>query len=192
MKKVLLLLAEGFEIYEASAFIDVIGWNLIEGDKSTQLYTCALRKEIKSTFDQKLVVDFIIDEINVDDYEILAIPGGFAEYHFYDDAYSEEFLSLIRAFNAKNKPIVSICTGALPIGKSGILSGKKGTTYNQTPMRHEILKSYGVNVLNEAIVEDSNIITSWNPATAITVAFKLLEKLTSKENTDKIRKLMGY
>jgi protein deglycase len=37
MKKVLLLLADGFEIYEASVFIDVIGWNLVEGDNSTQV-----------------------------------------------------------------------------------------------------------------------------------------------------------
>ena len=34
MKKVLLLLANGFEIFEASVFIDVIGWNLVEGDCS--------------------------------------------------------------------------------------------------------------------------------------------------------------
>ena len=34
MKKVLLLLADGFEIYEASVFIDVIGWNLVEGDNT--------------------------------------------------------------------------------------------------------------------------------------------------------------
>ena len=33
MKKVLLLLADGFETFEASVFIDVIGWNLVEGDK---------------------------------------------------------------------------------------------------------------------------------------------------------------
>jgi len=29
MKKVLLLLADGFETYEASVFIDVIGWNQV-------------------------------------------------------------------------------------------------------------------------------------------------------------------
>ena len=50
MKKVLLLLAEGFEVFEASVFIDVFGWNLVEGDNSTQLFTCGLRKEINSSF----------------------------------------------------------------------------------------------------------------------------------------------
>jgi 4-methyl-5(b-hydroxyethyl)-thiazole monophosphate biosynthesis len=36
MKKVLLFLTKGFETYEASVFIDIFGWNLIEGDKSTK------------------------------------------------------------------------------------------------------------------------------------------------------------
>ena len=50
MKKILLLLAEGFETLEASVFIDVIGWNLTEGDGTTQLFTCGVNKEIKSSF----------------------------------------------------------------------------------------------------------------------------------------------
>ena len=62
MKKVLLLLADGFEIYEASAFIDVIGWNMLEGDGSTKLFTCGLTKQIRSTFGQVFTVDFTIDE----------------------------------------------------------------------------------------------------------------------------------
>jgi len=32
MKRVLLLLANGFETYEASVFIDVLGWNLVDGE----------------------------------------------------------------------------------------------------------------------------------------------------------------
>jgi 4-methyl-5(b-hydroxyethyl)-thiazole monophosphate biosynthesis len=192
MKKVLLLLADGFEIYEASVFIDVIGWNMLEGDGSTKLFTCGLNKQIRSTFGQGFTVDFTIDEIHIDDYEALAIPGGFAEYDFYKDAYNEKFLELIRSFNAKNKIIASICTGALPVGKSGVLNGRNGTTYNRNPLRNDTLRSFGVNVLNQPIVMDNNIITSWNPSTAISVAFKLLEILTSVEQAEKVKYLMGF
>ena len=191
MKKVLLLLANGFETFEASVFIDVIGWNLVEGDCSTQLFTCGLTKEIKSSFNQRLVVDFLIDEVNIDDFDALAIPGGFEVYGFYDDAYAEKFLELIRGFKSKNKIIASICVGALPLGKSGILKDKKGTTYNSN-VRREALKNFGVHVLNQPIVLDDNVITSWNPATAIEVALLLLEQLTTKNNADNIRKLMGF
>lgn len=191
MKKVLLLLAEGFEVFEASVFIDVVGWNLVHGDGSTQLFTCGLRKEIKSSFDQKFIVDYLINDIEVNDFDALAIPGGFEIYGFYNDAYNDTFLDLIRKFRQNNKIIASICVGALPLGKSGVLNGKTGTTYD-SEVRREALKGFGVNVINQPIVMDDKIITSWNPFTAINVALLLLEHLTDKDNSEKVRKLMGF
>lgn len=191
MKKVLLLLADGFEIFEASAFIDVIGWNLVEGDGTTELFTCGLKKEIQSTFKQKLIVDYLIDEIDINTFDALAIPGGFEVYGFYNDAYSNKFLDLIREVKSQNKIIASICVGALPLGKSGILKDKNGTTYHST-LRRKNLQDFGVNLNSEPIVMDDNIITSSNPATAIEVAFLLLEHLTTKNNVDNVRQLMGF
>jgi protein deglycase len=192
MKKVLLLLAEGFETYEASVFIDVIGWNLIDGDKSTQLFTCGLRREIKSSFNQRMVVDYLVDDIDPQEFDALAIPGGFEEFDFYKDAYDENFLRLIRMFNAQSKVIASVCVGALPIARSGVLTNRRATTYNMKTIRQQELESYEVNVFNEPLVTDCNVITSWNPSTAIDVAFLLLERLTSKDQSNYIRKIMGF
>ncbi len=192
MKNVLLLLADGYETYEASVFIDVIGWNLIDGDKSTKLFSCGLKKEVSSSFNQKCIVDYLVDEINVDDYDALAIPGGFEEFEFYKEAYDEKFLNVIRDFQKQNKLIVSICVAALSLGKSGILNGRFATTYNKKAIRQNTLKKYGVNVKNEPVVIDSNVITCWNPSTAIDVAFLLLERLTTKENTNYIKSIMGF
>lgn len=191
MKKVLLLLAEGFEVYEAGVFIDVIGWNLAEGDHSTELFTCALKKEILSSFNQKFVIDYLVNEIDVTSFDALAVPGGFEVYNFYKDAYDERFLDVVRKFKKENKIIASVCVGSLVLGKSGILLNKKGTTYN-LPKRREALKGFGVNVVNEPIVIDDNIITSWNPSTGIDVALTLLKMLTSKQNADFIREKMGF
>jgi len=192
MKKVLLLLAEGFETFEASVFIDVIGWNLIDGDGTTQLFSCGLTREVKSTFNQKMMVDFTVDEINAADYDALAIPGGFAEYGYYPSAYDPRFSDLIRRFHDQDKIIATICTGAFPVAKSGILNGRKATTYNMNPLRQQGLAEMGVDVVQQPIVRDGNIITSWNPSTALEVAFQLLELLTSVEQAAKIRKLMGF
>jgi 4-methyl-5(b-hydroxyethyl)-thiazole monophosphate biosynthesis len=191
MKKVLLLLANGFETFEASVFIDVIGWNLVEGDGTTELFTCGLRKEIKSSFNQRFIVDYLVDEIDINSFDALAIPGGFELYGFYQDAYDEKFLDLIRGFKAKDKMIASICVGALPLGKSGVLKDKKGTTYDSA-VRREALQGFGVHVLNQPIVVDDNVITSWNPSTAVDVALLLLEHLTTKENATNVRKLLGF
>ena len=190
MKKVLLLLANGFELYEAAAFIDVIGWNYCDGDKSTRLFTCGITKKVKTSFDQSVEVDYLVDEINVEQFDALAIPGGFEEYDFYKDAYSEKFSKLINDFNNKEKIIASICVAALPLGESDILRGKNATTYRGK--RQKQLSEFGVNVVDKPIVIEGNVITSWNPATAIDVALHLLEKLTDKQNTEYIRKIMGF
>ena len=192
MKNVLLLLADGYETYEASVFIDVIGWNLIDGDKSTKLFSCGLKKEVSSSFNQKCIVDYLVDDINVDDYDALAIPGGFEEFEFYKDAYDEKFLNVIRNFQKQNKLIASICVAALSLGKSGILNGRFATTYNKETIQQDTLKNYGVNVKNEPVVIDGNVMTCWNPSTAIDVAFLLLERLTTKENTNYIKSIMGF
>ena len=88
--------------------------------------TCGFQKEVVSTFHVPIIVDRLIDEIVVDEYDALAIPGGFEEFGFYEEAYDERLLDLIRAFNERNKIIATICVGALPLGKSGILNGFVG------------------------------------------------------------------
>lgn len=192
MKKVLLLLANGFEAVEASVFTDVIGWNKLEGDGTTDLVTVGLRDKIKCTWNFTVIPEMHISEVRIEDFDALAIPGGFEDAGFYEEAYSEEFLNLIREFDKAGKIIASICVGALPIGKSGVLTSRNATTYN-LGIRQKQLAEFGANVLhNEPIVVDKNIITSYNPSTAFNVAFKLLELLTSKENCDKVKKLMGF
>lgn len=193
MKNVLLFLANGFEVYEAAAFFDVIGWNFLEGDKSTKIVTCGLRKSVTSSFNLTVIPDKLIDEVDADNFEALAIPGGFEEFGYYNDAYDERVINLIKKFNNDNKIIATICVGALPLGKSGILKNKTATTYNlNNQLRQKQLKEFGAEVINQPIVINENIITSFNPSTAIDVAFILLEKLTSPENAKLVRQLMGF
>ena len=194
MKKILLLLSNGFEAAEASVFTDVMGWNRSDGDGTTELITAGMRDKLKCTFNFTVIPELHISQVNVEEFDALAIPGGFEESGFYDDAYSEDFLNIIREFDSASKVIASICVGALPIGKSGVLAGRNATTYNfAKSKRQKQLSDFNVNVLgDERIVIDTNIITSYNPSTGFDVAFKLLELLTSKENCDNVKELMGF
>ena len=194
MKKVLLLLANGFEAFEASVFADVIGWNKLEGDLNTELLTTGLHEEIKSTVGFAVKRELRISEINVDEFDALAIPGGFEEEGYYDDAFHEDFLNLIKKFHESNKIIASICVGALPIAKSGILKNKNATTYGiGQSTRQKQLSDFGVSVIpDQSMVVDGNIITGYNPSASFEVAFYLLELLTSKDNCSKIKALMGF
>jgi len=193
MKKILLLLADGFEAYEAGVFTDVLGWNRLEGDGSTEVVTCGIRDKLHCTWNLTVIPELLIANLDTNEFDALAIPGGFEEAGYYEDAYSEEFLSVIRSFNKAGKIIASICVGALPLGKSGVLCGRKGTTYHlNNGLRQKQLAAFGVNVITQPIVIDGKIITSSSPATALDVAYKLLEMLTSIENCLRVKHLMGF
>jgi 4-methyl-5(b-hydroxyethyl)-thiazole monophosphate biosynthesis len=192
-KKVLLLLANGFEAYEASVFTDVLGWSKAFGDIPVEVTTTGRHQKLKCTWNFTVIPEIQIGEVNTKDYDALAIPGGFEKAGFYEDAYHEDFLTLIRTFNEEKKIIASVCVGALPLGKSGILEGRKATTYHLlNGMRRKQLAEFGANVLDGHVVVDGNIITSSSPATALDVAIKLLEMLTSQKNCEKVKKWMGF
>ena len=191
MKRVLLFLAQGFEAYEASVFTDVIGWSRSFGIEPVDLVTTGLRSEIKCTWNLTVCPEIEFDKINAMDFDALAIPGGFENAGFYEDAYDERFLNLIREFDKENKIIASICVAALPIGKSGILTNRKATTYDlMDGLRRKQLADFGANVQDEMIVVDKNIITSTGPSTGLNVAFRLLEMLTNLENVNIVKKYM--
>ncbi|HBG6082502.1 TPA: DJ-1/PfpI family protein [Clostridioides difficile] len=191
--KVLVFLAKGFETMEFSVFIDVMGWARNDYGHDIDVVTCGFKKQVMSTFNIQVLVDKTIEEVCVDDYDALAIPGGFEEFGFYDEAYDSSFLNLIREFNSKEKIIASICVAALPVVKSGVLKNRKATTYHlKNGKRQRQLSEFDVNVVNEPIVVDKNIITSYCPETAPHVAFKLLEMLTSKEQMDEVKLAMGF
>lgn len=190
--KTLVFLAKGFETMEFSPFIDVMGWARDYGN-DVSVVTCGFQKEVVSTFRIPVIVDKTIEEINVEDYDALAIPGGFDEFGFYEEAYDERFLNLIREFDKKDKIIATICVAALPVGKSGVLKGRSATTYHLNDAhRQKQLAEFGVVVVNEPIVVDANIITSYCPETAPGVAFLLLEKLTSTEQMEIVKRAMGF
>ncbi|MBP1640758.1 MAG: hypothetical protein H6Q17_2341 [Bacteroidetes bacterium] len=192
-KKVLLFLAQGFEAYEASVFTDVFGWSRESGIESVDLITTGLRSTIKCYWNLIVQPELPFDQINIDDFDALAIPGGAGEAGFYEDAYDERFLSLIRKFNDKGKLIASVCVGALPIGKAGVLTNRKATTWDLNDgARRRQLADFGVTVLDQRLVVDSNIITSTGPATSLDVAFQLLEMLTDMQNVNEIKRNMRF
>ena len=189
----LLFLVKGFETMEASVFIDVLGWARNDYQLPLALTTCGFTKTVVSTFGVPVTVDRLLDEIDPVDYDALAIPGGFEEFDFYDEAYNERLLALVRAFDDAKKPIASICVAALVLGKSGILQGRRATTYHlKQGYRQKQLAAQGATIVNEPLVVDGNVATSYCPSTATQVAFWLLEQLAGPAATAQVKEGMGF
>ncbi len=191
--RLLVFLAKGFETIEFSAFIDVMGWAKTDFDCDIETVICGLNSKVVGSFNVSVLVDKTIEKVSADDFDALAIPGGFEEFGFYEEAYNEKLLDLIRQFNSQKKWIATVCVGALPVGKSGVLTGRRATTYHlRGAHKQKVLQEFGVTIVNEPIVVDDNIITSYCPQTSYGVALLLLEKLTSFREMTLVKEAMGF
>ena len=192
-KRVLLVIPRGAEVFETAAFFDVLGWAATEGTEPIEVVTAGFEAEVTCTFGLRVRPDILVSDVETEDFDALALPGGFEEYGYYDQAFSEPMGRLLQEFDEQGKPIASICVGALPIAHSGVLAGRCATTYHlMGGRRRQQLAALEVEVLDQPMVLDGNIITSTSPATAVDVALTLVERLTDPDNAARIRHLMGF
>lgn len=191
MKSILLLVAHGVEPLELAAITEVLGWANEVGDEKLEVVDAGLRSTIATTFGLSLNPSQLLKDVDLDRFDALAIPGGFEPAGFYVDALSEAFLATIRHFANANKVIATVCVSSISLGAAGVLKGKNATTYHQIGgKRKQQLVDTGAVFVDRPVVIDGNFISSTGPGTAIEVALALLERVTTKENADKVRHVM--
>jgi possible intracellular protease/amidase len=197
MKKIAIFLFEGAELFEIASFTDIFGWNNVVGLKEfrdIKIETISYKESIKCTWGGELKVEKIITEDNVEDffdYDVIVIPGGFGKANFFKDKNNKIFKKLIKYFSENNKIIVAICSAVINLLETTYIKEKKVTTYLLDNKRYfNQLKNYNVIPIEEEIVEDNNLFTCSGPSNALDLAFRLLEKMTSKENLKLIKENM--
>ena len=197
MKKIAVFLFEGAELFEIASFTDVFGWNNIVGFKEfrdIKVETISYKESIKCTWGGSLKVEKLITEENIEnffDYDALIIPGGFGKANFFKDKDNEIFKKLLANFSENNKIIVAICSAVINLLETTHIKDKKVTTYLLDNRRYfNQLKNYNIIPIEEEIVIDDNLFTCSGPGNALDLAFRILEKLTSKENLRLIKESM--
>lgn len=162
MKKAALLLADGFEEIEALGTVDI----LRRADIPTDTISMNPDKEVTSSRNIVVKADRLFEDM--DDYDMIILPGGAGAWKNRDD---ERVIRLLQNYNAEGKMIASICAGPMALGKAGIIQGKKVTSYPG-----EEIESYlkdGIYV-EDPVVTDGNITTSRGPATTFAFAYTLV------------------
>ncbi|WP_454954260.1 DJ-1/PfpI family protein [Fusobacterium hwasookii] len=189
MKKIAVFLFEGAELFEIASFTDIFGWNNVVGLKEfrdIKVETISYKESIKCTWGGELKVEKIITEDNLEDffdYDVIVIPGGFGKANFFKDNDNEIFKKLIKYFSENNKIIVAICSAVINLLETTYIKDKKVTTYLLDNKRYfNQLKNYNIIPVEEEIVIDNNLFTCSGPGNALELSFRVLEKLTSKEN----------
>ena len=189
MKKIVIFLFEGAELFEIASFTDIFGWNNVVGLKEyrdIKLETISYKESIKCTWGGEIKVEEVITEENIEkffDYDVLIIPGGFGKANFFEEKNNTIFKKLTKHFSENNKIIVAICSAVINLLESAYIKDKKVTTYLLDNKRYfNQLKNYNIIPVEEEIVIDNNLFTCSGPGNALELSFRVLEKLTSKEN----------
>ena len=197
MKKIAIFLFEGAELFEIASFTDIFGWNNVVGLKEfrdIKVETISYKESIKCTWGGELKVEKIITEDNVEDffdYDVIVIPGGFGKANFFKEKDNKIFKKLIKYFSENNKIIIAICSAVINLLETTYIKNKRLTTYLLDNKRYfNQLKNYNIIPVEEEIVIDENLLTCSGPGNALELAFKLLEKLTSKENLKTVKENM--
>ena len=197
MKKIAIFLFEGAELFEIASFTDIFGWNNVVGLKEfrdIKVETISYKESIKCTWGGELRAEKIITEDNVEnfyEYDALVIPGGFGKANFFKDNDNKIFKKLIKYFSENNKIIVAICSAVINLLETTYIKDKKVTTYLLDNKRYfNQLKNYNIIPVEEEIVMDNNLFTCSGPGNALELSFRVLEKLTSKENVKIIQNNM--
>ncbi|RMF86805.1 MAG: DJ-1/PfpI family protein [Nitrospirae bacterium] len=176
-KRVLLLLAEGFEEVEALTPLDILRRGGIE------VVTCGLAEgPVTSAHGLKVLPDTHLDQVAGEDFDLVLLPGGAPGY--LNLAKDPRVLELVRHQLQATRPVAAICGAPYVLEEAGVLAGRKVTAY---PSVRERLAS-AAEVSDETVVRDGPLRTSQGVGTAMEFALALLEELAGPEVRHRVAK----
>lgn len=165
MKKVCMILADGFEEMEAICTIDILRRAGVRVDIIGVTDTA-----ITGAHDITLIADEKFDYYGVLDYDGIVFAGGMKNAMTL--AENQDILNLINHYNDSYKLVAGICaTPAVVFGKTQILNGKNATCY---PDEELISKLNNANYIDKSVVVCDNVITSQSPYTAMAFGLSIV------------------
>ncbi len=106
----------------------------------------------------KVEVDRTVEEASPDDYDALMIPGGVGNPDLLRG--DENAVAFVRGFHEAGKPLAVICHGPWMLVESGIVRGKRVTSW---PTLETDIRNAGGEWVDRELVEDGNLVTSRMP-----------------------------
>ena len=132
--------------------------------------TASLNKIAISVEGKKVDADFTIDDIKFD-FDAIVFSGGPGAAVYFNN---EKLFEIVRRSYNEGKIIGAICIAPSILANSGILKGKKATSFKSEESN---LKQNGAIYIDEGVVVDGNIITANGPKASEEFANKIVEAL---------------
>ena len=179
--KIFVLLAPGFEESEAVILIDIFR----RANYEVKTISITNQKEVTSSRNITIVADEIFDNVDFNELDMLFLPGGMPGTKNLTE--SEKVITLVKELFVKDKYLAAICAAPSVLEKAGVLKGKRATAY---PGWDEKLVSAIVE--KKGVVVDGKIITARAFGSAIDMGLKIVEIISGKEESEKLRQAIVY
>ena len=156
--RVLILAADGFEESELfeprQALLDAGATVTLASIK-----TDAIQGVVHDTEKGKTITpDLKLEEVDVDDYDALLLPGGVANP---DKMRMQELaVEIVGEFMDEGKIVAAICHAPWLLVEADVVDGRRVTSW---PSVRTDLENAGADVVDEQVVVDENLITSRKP-----------------------------
>ena len=178
MKKILVLLANGFEEGEMTIPVDVLRRAHFQVDLMS-----IGSLEVTSSHGIKVIADRLWNEDT--SYDALLLPGGSpGTAHLTED---ERVLALVRRYDHDEKYIFAICAAPSVLAKAGILKGRHVTSY---PLENLETIFAMAHYHLEDVVIDQKLITSRGVGTAFQFAYAVANALGA--DVSALKRIMMY
>ena len=178
MARVLVPMADGVEEIEAVIIIDTLrraGWDVVSAGLHPGTITASRGVQ--------LVPDTTWDAIDIDTFDIIALPGGASGAEALKT--HPGVMAALRRHAASGKITAAICAAPLVLQEAGLLAGKSATCH---PSLQNQLTSAEVQA--NRVVRDGVIITSQGPGTAFEFALTLVALVDGPQSADHLRSAM--
>lgn len=163
-KRVLCLLADGFEELELVAPVDVLRRS------GADVVLAVVGEDLQATGRNGLVLrgDARLEDVGGENFDLLLIPGGPAVGRLREDGRAAK---LAGDFVSAGKLVAAICAGPLVLADAGLLKGRRFTAHFSTSGELEEALSH------ERVVEDGPLITARGAGAALEFGFAVVNRL---------------
>lgn len=152
-QKILILAADDYEDLE----LQYPRLRMLEAEKEVHVAGEKKGNIYKSKHGYPCKADLSFDEVSVDDYDAIIIPGGYAPDKL---RAIPKVLEIVRQFNQQKKLIAYVCHAGWVPASANVLKGVQCTSY--FTIKDDVINAGGKWV-DKAVVVDKNFISSRNP-----------------------------